>query len=303
MSACLMLLALAAASCSRQPHEPRAIVEGGDAGALPRVQPADEHFDATALEHLQRDAAASGLRALVVLRHGYIIFDRYGHGVDAQTELDLGDFAQVLTALATGIAVHDDVFPLPTRSAFDPDRLRDAIESGTHQTYPEYLSTHLWRPLNAAPAWIALKPGAPVPADCCVHARLLDWMRVACLLVQDGHFEGRQDVPSGWIARMRQPTGPDGHRGFGVLLPAAAHGAEAFGADDLFFVRGPGHWRLWLIPSLELAVLFGAEDRDSSNGSSGWDETRLPNLVMRALSEPSRPKDTASKLQQLVPGH
>jgi len=303
MSACLTLLALAGASCSRQPDGPRAIVEGGDGGGLPRVQPADEHFDAAALEHVQSDAAASGLRALVVLRHGYIIFDRYGHGVDAQTELDMGEFAQLLTALATGIAVHDDVLPLPTRSGFDPDRLRDAIESGSRQTYPEYLSTHLWRPINAGPAWIALKPGAPVPADCCVHARLLDWMRVACLLVQDGHFEGKQDVPPGWIARMRQPTGPDGHRGFGVLLPAAAHGAEAFGADDLFFVRGPGHWRLWLVPSLELAVLFGAEGSGSADGNSGWDETRLPNLVMRALSEPSRPKDAASKLQQLVPGH
>ena len=37
--------------------------------------------------------------------------------------------------------------------------------------------------------------------------------------------------------------------------------------------------------------------------SSPWDETRLPNLVMRALSEPAAQRSVGSQLQQLVPGH
>jgi CubicO group peptidase (beta-lactamase class C family) len=292
------------AGCASPSDGPRALVPGGDGGGIARAQPAEEHFDAAALDQAAKDPAASALQALVVLRHGHLIYERFGHGVDAQSVLDLGDFAQALTGLVTGIAVHEDVLPLPMRSAFEPARLRDAIEQVTHRSYADYLSAHLWRQLNAAPAWIALNaPAAAAPADCCFHARVLDWMRVAALLVQDGRFEGKQVVPPGWVARMRQPVSLDGERGFGIELPVAAHGAEAIAADDAFFVRGPGHWRLWLIPSLQLAVLFGSQAQQSATGSNDWDETRVPNLVLRALSDPAKPLDVASKLQQLVPGH
>jgi hypothetical protein len=302
------MLSLMATACSQRAEGPRAVVTGGDAGGIPRVQPAEEHFDSAALERVSTDATASGLQALIVLRHGYIVFDRYGHGVDAQSMRDLGGFAQVMVALVTGIAVQEDVFPLPARSAFEPTSLRDAIESGAHQAYPDYLSFHLWRRLNASPAWIALTAaGSPAPADCCLHARVFDWMRVGELLAEDGRFEGKQLVPPGWVARMRQPAVADESRGFGVQLPAGAHGAEAFAADDVFFLRGPGHWRLWLVPSLQLAVLFGADgrsnDAEAGAGADGWDETRLANLVIRAISDPSKPANAASRLNQLVPGH
>jgi CubicO group peptidase (beta-lactamase class C family) len=280
---------------------PRAIVAGGDAGGLPRSQPSEEHLDANALKAAGEDGAAKGLRALMVLRHGHLVYEAYGHGVDARSEPDLGDFSQVLVALAAGIAVYGDRLALPIRTGFDPGQLRDAIQSASHQTYPEYLSQHLWRRLNAAPAWIDTAQDAPVPADCCFHARLLDWMRVAEVLVQDGLFEGQQVVPKGWIARMRQPVAADGLRGFGVSLARSAHGAENFAADEVFFLRGPGHWRLWLVPDLKLAVLFGADAEGAD--TQAWDETRVLNLVLRSVSDPVNPSDPASRLKGLVPGH
>jgi hypothetical protein len=287
--------------CSRQAAGPRAVVTGGDAGGVPRSQPVEEHLDAAALEAASRDPAARGLQAFVVLRHGHIVFDRYGRGVDANSEPPVDGFAPVLLALAAGIAVQDDVFPLPPRSPFDPARIRDALESGSHQSYADYLSLQLWRRLNAASAWIDLKAGQPAPADCCFHARIVDWLRVADLLVQDGKFEGKQVVPSGWVARMCQPLVADQTQGMAVYLPPAAHGVEPFELPDVFFLRGQGHWRLWLVPSLRLAVLFGSSD--DSNAAEPWDETRLPNLTIRALNEPFRNHDAGSKLQQLVPGH
>jgi hypothetical protein len=300
----LMLMLAGVTACTHPASSPRALVPGGDAGGIARAQPSEEHMNAAQLDQVAKDPAASALQALVVLRHGHLIYEHYDHGVDAQSMLDLGDFAQALTALLAGIAVHDDVFPLPARTGFDPDALRDAIERGTHQGYADYLSAHLWRQLNAAPAWIALSaPGAAPSAACCLHARVLDWLRVAELLAQDGRFEGKQLVPQGWVERMRQPVSSDGRRGFGVELPPSAHGAEAFAANDLFFLRGPGHWRLWLVPSLQLAVLFGSRSPQSAANPGDWDETRVPNLVLRALSEPAKPLDGASKLQQLVPGH
>ena len=71
-------------------------------------------------------------------------------------------------------------------------------------------------------------------------------------------------------------------------------------SDLVFFLRGQGHWRLWLIPGLRLAVLFGS--RDEASGGA-WDETRLPNAVIRAVTEPIGNTRAGSTLQQLVPGH
>jgi hypothetical protein len=296
----LCIVVLLGAGCS-QTQTPRAIVEGGDAGGQPRVLPAEEHIDANALKAVSEDGATKGLRALIVLRHGYLIYERYGHGTDASSEQDLGDFAQVLVALVSGIAVQDERLPLPIRNGFDPAQLRDALQGDSHRTYPQYLSAHLWRRVNAAPAWIAYQQGAQVPADCCFHARLIDWMRIGEVLVQDGFFEGKQLVPKGWVARMSRPVAADGLRGFGVMLPAAAQGAERFAADDVFFLRGPGHWRMWLVPSLKLAVLFGADG--DSHETKAWDETRVLNLVLRGLSDPVNPTDPAATLKGLVPGH
>lgn len=285
---------------ARQWSGARIVVKGGDAGGLPRVPAQQEHLDAAALEAASRDAAAEGLQVMIVVRHDYIVYERYGRGVDADTVIDSGAFAQSLLALSAGIAAHDGRLAMPSLTGFDAGRLRAAIEAGTGQSYPEYLSLHLWRRLNAAAAWIALPAaGASAPADCCFHARVQDWLRVAMVLLDDGNFEGKAVVPAGWVERMRRPTSADGSAGFGVELAAAAHGAEPFAAEDLLFLRGPGRWRLWVVPTLRLALLFGSR----SAASPGWDETRLPNLVIRALSERPAQHGVGSQLQQLVPGH
>jgi hypothetical protein len=288
-----------------QPAQPAHVpVAGGDGGGLARAQPTDEHFDAAALERVAHDDAAASLQALVVMRDEHIVFERYGHGISADSEIDSGPFAQVLLALAAGVAAKQGLLPLQVLRTFDVGTLRAAIEAGAHERYERYLSRELWSRLNAASAWIALPMmGAATPADCCFHARVLDWMRVASLLVQDGRFEGKQVVPAGWVQRLSLPRSADSLHGFGVELAGAAHGAEPFAADGVIFVRGPGHWRLWLLPPMKLAVLFGADAPAAAAPGGPWDETRLPNLVIRALSDrPSQPGN-ASDLQRLVPGH
>ncbi|HEY1725613.1 MAG TPA: hypothetical protein VGF89_09330 [Steroidobacteraceae bacterium] len=285
--------------CARRPSVPRIEIRGGDAGGIPRVLPSEAHLDGTALQDAGNDAAASGLQALVVVRGDYIVFERYGHGFSADTPIDSGGFARTLLALAAGIASHDDRVLMPDTTGFDPSALRQAIEAGTHQGYAEYLSIRLWRPLNAANAWIEVPAvGAAAPADCCFHARIVDWLRVAMLLLADGRFEGKAIVPAGWVQHMRQPVSASGADGFGIELPPAAHGAEAFADRDVLFMRGPARWRIWVMPRLRLALLFG-----SAGDSVHWDETRLANRVIRALSEPAAAGTEGSKLQQLVPGH
>jgi len=299
--AALVLVALwltARPFLARPPALPRVVVGGGDGGGLARAQPSDERIDGAALERAVQDDAAGALQAFVIMRDDHIVFERYGHGLSADSVIDSGAFAPVLVALAAGVAAKNGVLAPAALRGFDANALRGAIEAGTQQRYEQYLSRELWSRLNAAAAWIALPAsGAEAPADCCFHARVLDWMRVAGLLVNDGRFEGKQLVPPGWVQRMAQPVSLDPARGFGVELAPSAHGAEPFAASGVFFLRGPGRWRLWLVPQLRLAVMFGAEARPM------WDETRLPNLVLRAVSDRTLQRGDATDLQGLVPGH
>jgi hypothetical protein len=291
-------------------------VLGGDAGGLARADPASEHLDAAGLTQAATAAAAEpGFETLIVMRHEHIVFERYARGTAAETVIDSGAFAEGVLGLLVGIAARDDF--LPPRSlvgGFRAERLRVAIETATRTPYAAYLGRKLWQPLNAATAWIALSaPGAAAPADCCLHARVLDWLRVAGLLVGDGRFEGTTVAPAGWVARMLRPVSADGQQGFGLQLALAAHGVEPPVLVDAFFLRGPGHWRLWMAPSAHLAVLFGARASSDTAGSAdapgtadapaAWDETRVPNLVFRALTDAPTPDGPSNLLQRLVPGH
>jgi len=290
------------------PTTPRVEVAGGDAGGLARAQPADERIDAAALERAVHDGAAAGLQVLVVMRDDHLVFERYQDGFTAETVIDSGSMAQVLLALTAAVAAKDGALLPQALHGFDATALRNAIEAGTQQRYELYLSRKLWSRVNAATAWIALPAiGAATPADCCFHARVLDWMRIASLLVDDGHFEGKQLVPPGWVQHMARPISLDAVRGFGVELPATARGVEPFAADGVFFVRGTGRWRLWLVPPLKLAVLFGADAPGATVPGNAapavWDETRLPNLVIRAVSDRPMQRGDVTDLQRLVPGH
>jgi hypothetical protein len=299
----LLLLAL---GCT-QTSTPRVAVAGGDAGGLPRALPAEERIDAAALERALQDPTAARLAVFVVMRDEYLVFEHYGRGFAADSVVDGGHFSEGLIAMAAGAAAQQGVLSADAMHGFDPGSLRAAIESGTRQRYESYLSQKIWNPINAAPAWIELPANdAPTPADCCLHARVLDWMRVAGLLVGDGRFEGRQVLPPGWTQRMARPLSLDAVRGFGLQLAPAAHGAEPFATPGVMFLRGPDHWRLWLVPSLKLAVLFGASAPTPASGTAradDWDEVRLANLVIRAVSDrPPQPGDMTD-LQRLVPGH
>jgi hypothetical protein len=303
----LLAAALYAARGLHPPAGPRVQVDGGDAGGLPRASPEAERLDASGLERATQDPAALGLEAFVVMRHDHLVFERYGNGLTGQSVVDTGSFAPVLVGLLSGIALQETLLPPQVLNSFDPNRLRAAIETGAQQRYESYLSRKLWRRLNAGTAWIALPtPTAATPADCCFQARVLDWMRVASLLLDDGRFEGTQVVPRGWVERMERPLSADGTRGFGVVLAAPAPVADPYAVPGVISLRGAGHWRLWMVPQLQLAILFGAEAPRQSiqpQNANPWSETRLPNLVISTAIGVALPQSATTPLQQLVPAH
>jgi CubicO group peptidase (beta-lactamase class C family) len=187
--------------------------------------------------------------------------------------------------------------------AADPQLLALVIERATHQRYASYLSQALWRRVGAADAWLWLdRPGGTAHADCCMIARQGDWIRIGELLLKDGNYRGEEVIRPGWVTLMRTPAKADPAYGaFVQLATRTAAGSEPYAARDVFLVGGAGGNRLWLVPSLQIAILCtGAPGgRDAA-----WDDARIPNLIIRAARDyvpaAARP---GTDISALVPGH
>jgi hypothetical protein len=249
------------------------LVAGGDGGGLPRAAPSLEGFDEAALQLTAANALAQGASAVLVTRHGHLVLEQYGHGADAGTLIGGGELDYPLLIAAAGVAAAQYGMSLPA-PPLDADRLAADITAAAGKSYPEFLSRHVWQPLNAGPArW--LSPG--------LHARATDWLRVAELLMHDGRFEGRQIVARGWVAgHMSQISGP------AIQAPMVG---------GMIRLRGAGATRLWLVPSLDLAVL-----RVSAAPAPG---APVDEALARTISNEvrDRPASGGSSLRDVVPGH
>ena len=185
--------------------------------------------------------------------------------------------------------------------ASDPQLLSLALERATGERYAAYLSQALWRRLGASDAWLYLdRPGGAAHADCCLLARQGDWMRVAELMVADGNYRGSEVIRPDWVKALRAPTPADRDFGSYVYLSAAAAGArEPYVAPDTFAVNNDGGHRLWLVPSLQLAILCTAR----GPRPAGFDDARIPNLVVSGVRDFVPPAARPGDISAIVPGH
>jgi len=188
--------------------------------------------------------------------------------------------------------------------AADPQLLALVIEHATGMRYAEFVSEAVWRPVGAGDAWLWLdRPGGTAHADCCMLARQGDWIRIAELLVKDGNYRGDEVIRPGWIARMLLPA--KGNEAYGSYVRLgkvnATGAAEPYAANDLFVVESNGGNRMWVVPSMHLAIVrMGRLMRRSSD----WDDSRIPNLIIRGARDylPAQARPGAD-ISKIVPGH
>jgi len=183
----------------------------------------------------------------------------------------------------------------------DPQLLALVVERATRQRYASYLSQALWRRIGAADAWLWLdRPGGTAHADCCMIARQGDWIRIGELLLRDGNYRGAEVIRPGWVNLMRAPSSADAHYGSYLQLALAdAPGTEPYAAPDVFVAGGGGN-RLWLVPSLQIAILRTAA---ATVHDPQWDDSRIPNLVIRAARDYAPAPPQPGNVSALVPGH
>jgi CubicO group peptidase (beta-lactamase class C family) len=237
---------------------------------------------------------------------------------DARGEITVRNLMQMSSGLARGAGdgrsrdliaglLHTQLAGTPgvTRvdQPSDPQLLALVIERATGQRYASYLSQALWRRIGAADAWLRLdRPGGTVYADCCMLAHQGDWIRIGQLLVHDGNYRGDEVLRPGWITLMRTPAQSDPQYGAYVRVRwKPASGQPALAPRDVFAVEGEGGNRLWLVPSLQIAILCTgpAAGRDAA-----WDDSRLPNLVIHGARDALPPAaQPGADVSALVPAH
>lgn len=255
-------------------YEPTQPVRGTEEPPPPRVTPDYAGIDADALNAAAAYAGERRSRALIVWRRGHIAFEKYWEGSDFNTVLDTGEFSATLSALLLGIA-----------------RAEGGTVPNAGEPYARYLSERLWKRIGAADA--RLSPHSPG-----LLARQGDWIRLGELLVSDGAYQTEQIVPRGWIAQMLATA-----RGTQLQLgepydPARSVAGEPYATRDVFFLAGFSKNRLWLVPSLGIAILRTGVNRNDDD----WDDARIPNLVIRGTAG-YQPAIGPGGLESLVPNH
>jgi hypothetical protein len=263
---------------------PRALVAGRADPPPPRLSPDEAGIEIGALEEAAEYAARARSQALLVMRNGHLVYERYWDGTGFDTGIDADSFAQPLAALLVGSALADRAIPYPDASvrSADAQALGALLERGTGKRYAEYLSEKLWKPLGAADAQVSSDARR-------VHAWQGDWIRLGEALLAEGVYQGVEVMPPAWARETLRSN-------------IARSGSEAYAAREVFVLGGDDGHRLWIVPSLRLAIL-----RVAARGGrrAGWEEARIPNLVIRGLRDlaPGPAKGPKIDPADYAPGH
>ncbi|MBV8853897.1 MAG: beta-lactamase family protein, partial [Sinobacteraceae bacterium] len=151
------------------PAAHRETVVGGNQPAPPREPPESELLNAQALNAAAEYAQSHRSLALIVSRHGYLVFERYWSGTRYDTAMESGALARMLTALAAGAAIAQRSIGWPDEPIgyVLPDLSQDPrgtitvrnllqLSSGLapredSQDSADIMSAHLQQPLAAKP--------------------------------------------------------------------------------------------------------------------------------------------------------
>jgi hypothetical protein len=299
--------------------KPRMVVKGGGGGAVPATAPEVEGIYAQAVSEAIDAARKQGAQALVIHRHGHRIAAYFASGKDGSTLLAGGQLSPTLMMLAAGaladsrqVDFKDAVaavkaaastggwrnpWSAAARSRFalsaPPALLTKDLEGSLANT----LSLRVWQPLGAGDAYLWGSDDSHVRLDCCVAARLDDWMRVGDLLLRQGEYEGTRIVSVDW---MRQVMGADAggtNHPVWVGVPGALTGDEPPAAREAFwFDLGP-ELRLWLLPRRGLSILQWSANSDQAR------DPAIANLLIRGLVEQSVAPGATTNISDIVPGH
>ena len=166
--------------------------------------------------------------------------------------------------------------------------LRSALKQKTSQTYAEYLSERLWKPIGAKDAylWSETSDGAP-RFYAGLQATSRDWLSVGVMIAKNDNSV----LPKVAIDTALTPSAisadyglgiwlgspEDGQREYGPSTKMTVASAEPFAVLDTVFFDGFGGQRVYISQKEQLVIVRIGDVRFD------WDDTALPNLISVAL--------------------
>ena len=156
------------------------------------------------------------------------------------------------------------------------------LEAATGRRYAEYLSEKLWKPVGAGDAAVWLdREGGIARTFGYLFARPEDWARLGLLLLHEGRCDGKAVVPPAFIREMLSPSPTEPTYGLGIWIGNDEHrrrDKEApFAAPGIFYLDGRFKQRVYILPSRDAVIVRVGEN------AKGWEESALPNAVLRGL--------------------
>jgi CubicO group peptidase (beta-lactamase class C family) len=199
-------------------------------------------------------------------------------------------------------------FEFEPGSAYDysditADVMPHLIERATGRRYAQYLGDAILKPLHAPGGriWVNREGGLP-HGGCCLMLPPEAWLRIGVMTLDGGRVRGREILPAWWLDEMRKPSPNNPHFGLMTWLgqpytqrrlfhrpdspsnanarPGAFH-SEPYLADDLFLFDGMNGQIVYLVPSQQLVIVRTGLRPPA--GQPEWDNSVLPNLVLRGL--------------------
>jgi CubicO group peptidase (beta-lactamase class C family) len=173
------------------------------------------------------------------------------------------------------------------------------IERATGRRYEEWLTEAVLAPLGAAGGdiWVN-RIGGTAHSGCCARLPAETYLRLALLNLQDGVWQGERLLPEGYVEAIITPTVSNPHAGMGTYVAGpyvesrgaanpefnygkTKHG-EVYLDRDLYLFDGNANQVIYIIPRHDLLILrVGvAPPKDKP-----WDNSLLPNRILRELSE------------------
>jgi hypothetical protein len=296
--------------------KPRLRVTGQPAG-LPRATPEAENVLPDALEQAHQQAVKQELRALIVHRHGHRVYEYFATGRSGSMQVAGGELAALPYALAVGVLADNGRVPFATalravqaaapapgwrnpwsRAARERFALRAApslLLQDAERDVPNTISQRVWQPLGAGDAWLWGRDDAAVRVDCCMVARLDDWMRLGDLLLKLGTYEGERIASPDWTRRLLAVDDQAHAHPLWLAAQAPWRGAEPPAERDVYWFDLGDDLRVWLAPRRGLQVLVWA-------GGGRARDTLIPNIILRGLNDQAPPIGGGG-LNDLVPGH
>jgi CubicO group peptidase (beta-lactamase class C family) len=191
---------------------------------------------------------------------------------------------------ALNVPLQDNPGEIYDYNNFNSQILGMVLERATGKTFSDYLSTHLWQPLQNHNGFVWMdRPGGHAKPFCCFFATAQDWARVGQMLLHQGKVGNTQVVPADWIQQMLKTSPLEPTFGMHIWIKARTDdytqvnraSSAPFAAADTFYLDGRHHQRVYVIPSHDLVIVRIGEE------PSAWDDSVIPNALVEGLRNQS----------------